>query len=112
MKINYIRSLNSKESTSADILDIVHVKAERKVVVSTKNCDVWIFSDVLDKGGLQRYSHIQFSDEVFHMNVIDVNGSPEVWGTRSETKLWYFSITNPNGTTVSFSANHFLVDIY
>ena len=92
MKTKFVRSLNSKEFTSARILDIVHVKADRKVVVSTKNCDVWIFSAVLDKGGLRLYSHIQFPDEqeVIHMTVVDVNGSPEVWGTRSDNKMVVF----------------------
>ena len=92
MKTKFVRSLNSKESISACILDIVHVKADHKVMVSTQNCDVWIFSDVLDKGGLRQYSHLQFPDEqeVFHMTVVDVNGSPEVWGTRSENKIVVF----------------------
>ena len=90
MKTQFVRSLNTKDSTSACILDIVHVKADHKVMVSTLNCDVWIFLDVLDKGGLRLHSHLKFSDELLHMTVVDVNGSPEVWGTYSDKKVMVF----------------------
>jgi len=93
MKTKAIYSLNSKDcSTPACILDIVHVKADHKVMVSTDDYSIWIFLDVLDKGSLRLHSHLQFSDEypVFHMTVVDVNGSPEVWGTRSENKIMVF----------------------
>ena len=92
MKTKFVRSLNSRDSTSACVFDIVHVKANHKVMISTQNCDVWVFSDVLDKGGLRLYAHLQFPDEneVFHMTVVDVNGSPEVWGTCSENKIMVF----------------------
>ena len=99
MKTKFVRSLNSKDSTSACIFDIVHVKTNHKVMVSTQNCDVWIFSDVLDKGGLRLYNHLQFPDEceVFCMTVVDVNGSPEVWGTRSENKIMVFQCHQSKG---------------
>ena len=93
MKTKFVRSLTSKHyPTPACILDIVHVKADHKVMVSTHNFDFWIFSDIPDEGGLRLQSHLQFSDEypVFHMTVVDVNGSPEVWGTRSENKVMVF----------------------
>ena len=93
MKTKFICSLNSiKHPIPGCILDIVHVKANRKVIVSTRNYDVWIFLDIPDKGGLRLNSHLQFSDEypVFHMTVVDVNGSSEVWGTSSENKIVLF----------------------
>ena len=92
MKTKFVRSLNSKESMSDCILDIVHVKVDRKVMVSTHNGDVWIFSDVLDKNSLRFYSRFQFSYEypVFHMTVVDINGFPEVWGTSSDNKVMVF----------------------
>ena len=93
MKTQFVHSLSSRHfPTPACILDIVHVKTDRKVMVSTHNFDFWIFSDVPDKSGLRLQSHLQFSDEypVFHMAVVDVNGSLEVWGTRSENKIMVF----------------------
>ena len=89
MKTKFVRSLNSKDSLSDYIFDIVHVKAHHKVMVSTCNDDVWIFSDALDKGSLRFYSRLQFSDgyPLFHMAVVNVNGSAEVWGTSSDNKV-------------------------
>ena len=92
MKTKFVRGLNSKDSASACIFDIVHAKADRKVMISTQNCDVWIFSDVLDKGGLRLYSRVQIPDqcEVYRMTVVDVDGSPQVWGTCSDNKIMVF----------------------
>ena len=93
LKTKFVRSLTSKQyPTPACILDIVHVKADHKVMVSTDNFDFWIFSDIPGEDGLRLHSHLQFSDEypVFHMTVVNVNGSPEVWGTSSENKLMVF----------------------
>ena len=92
MRTIFVRHLASKDHTPECILDIVHVKDDHKVMVSTHNCDVWIFLDIPDQGGLRLHSHIQFSDQysIFHMTVAVVNGSPEVWGTCSENKLMVF----------------------
>ena len=93
MKTKFVSSLNSIDHPIPGcILEIVHVKSNRRVVVSTRNCDVWIFTDIPDKGGLRLTSHLRFSDEyqVFHMTVVDANGSPEVWGTCSENKILVF----------------------
>jgi len=92
LRLIFVRHLADKNHTSGCILDIVHVKDDHTVMVSTDNCDVWIFLDIPDQGGLQLHSHIKFSDQclIFHMTVVVVNGSPEVWGTCSENKLMVF----------------------
>lgn len=78
MKTKFVCSLSLTNKHYPCILDIVHVKADHKVMVSTHNSDFWIFSDIPDEGGLRLQSHLQFSDEypVFHMTIVDVNGSP------------------------------------
>ena len=90
MKTKFVHSLNSKDSLSDCIFDIVHVKADRKVMVSTRNDDVWIFSDALDKGSLRFYARLQLPDRypVFHMAVVNVNESAEAWGTSSEKQSY------------------------
>ena len=103
MKTKFVCSLNTIDHPiPACIVDIVHVKSARKVMVATRNSDVWIFMDIPDKGGLRLNSHLLFADEyqVFHMTVVDVNGSPEVWGTCSENKILVF---HPHQSKWSYS---------
>ena len=93
MKTKFASSLNTIDRPiPACIVDIIHVKSAHKVMVATRNCDVWIFLDIPDKGGLRLNTHLRFSEEyqVFHMTVVNVNGSSEVWGTSSENKIVVF----------------------